>query len=316
MAGIGCHTMAIGMNRRTLPPTQMGGEGLNWVGIAPFTGLRHVFQNLGDGTYFHSGLLAIRGAVTAGVNITYKILVNDAVAMTGGQPVEGHLSVAELTHQLRAERVQRIAVVSDDVSKYGPARPFATGVTVHHRSALDVLQRELRETRGVSALLYDQTCAAEKRRRRKRGRLPIPERRLLINELVCEGCGDCTTASNCVSIEPLETEFGRKRAIDQSSCNQDYTCADGFCPAFVSVRGAALRRESPTDLRAALVGLPHPPPFVGAPRLSVLITGIGGTGSVTVGAVLEMAAHSLMARRECLRYDGVVSKRAGRCCRT
>jgi len=291
MAGIGCHTMAIGMNRRTLPPTQMGGEGLNWVGIAPFTGLRHVFQNLGDGTYFHSGLLAIRGAVTAGVNITYKILVNDAVAMTGGQPVEGHLSVAELTHQLRAERVQRIAVVSDDIAKYGPAPPFAAGVTVHHRSALDVLQRELRETPGVSALLYDQTCAAEKRRRRKRGRLPVPARRMLINELVCEGCGDCSTTSNCVSIEPRETEFGRKRAIDQSSCNQDYSCADGFCPAFVSVRGATLRREAPTDIEAALVGLPDPQPFVGAPRMSVLITGIGGTGVVTVGAVLAMAAH-------------------------
>jgi indolepyruvate ferredoxin oxidoreductase len=291
MAGIGCHTMAIGMNRRTLPPTQMGGEGLNWVGIAPFTGLRHVFQNLGDGTYFHSGLLAIRGAVTAGVNITYKILVNDAVAMTGGQPVEGHLSIAELSHQLRAERVQRIAVVSDDVTKYGPAPPFAAGVTVHHRSALDVVQRELRETPGVSALLYDQTCAAEKRRRRKRGRLPVPGRRILINELVCEGCGDCSTASNCVSIEPRETEFGRKRMIDQSSCNQDYSCADGFCPAFVSVRGATLRRETPTDIEAALVGLPDPQPFVGVPRMSVLITGIGGTGVVTVGAVLAMAAH-------------------------
>ncbi len=291
MAGIGCHTMAIGMNRRTLPPTQMGGEGLNWVGIAPFTGLRHVFQNLGDGTYFHSGLLAIRGAVAAGANITYKILINDAVAMTGGQPVEGHLSVAEITHQLRAERVERIAVISDDVAKYGPTPRFAPGVTVHHRSALDVVQRELREARGVSALLYDQTCAAEKRRRRKRGRLPIPERRMLINELVCEGCGDCSTASNCVSIEPQETEFGRKRVIDQSSCNQDYSCADGFCPAFVSVRGASLRRETPTDIEAALVDLPDPQPFAGAPRLSVLISGIGGTGVVTVGAVLAMAAH-------------------------
>jgi len=291
MAGIGCHTMAMGMNRHTLPPTQMGGEGLNWVGIAPFTGVKHVFQNLGDGTYFHSGLLAIRGAVTAGVNITYKILVNDAVAMTGGQPVEGHLSVGEITHQLRAERVQRIAVVSDDVDKYGPSPPFAAGVTVHHRSELDVVQRELRGTPGVSALLYDQTCAAEKRRRRKRGRMAKSERRLLINELVCEGCGDCTTASNCVSIEPRDTEFGRKRAIDQSSCNQDYSCADGFCPAFVSVRGAGLRREAPTDFRAALVGLPDPPRFVGSPRQSVLITGIGGTGVVTVGAVLAMAAH-------------------------
>ena len=292
MAGIGCHGMALYVpSRRTNTITQMGGEGVNWIGQAPFTSEDHIFQNLGDGTYTHSGLLALRAAGASGVNITYKILVNDAVAMTGGQPVEGHLSVAEITHQLRAERVQRIAVISDDVAKYGPAPPFAPGVTVHHRSALEVVQRELRETRGVSALLYDQTCAAEKRRRRKRGRLPIPERRLLINELVCEGCGDCTTASNCVSIEPRETEFGRKRAIDQSSCNQDYACADGFCPAFVSVRGASLRRETPTDIEAALIDLPDPQPFLGAPRLSVLITGIGGTGVVTVGAVLAMAAH-------------------------
>jgi indolepyruvate ferredoxin oxidoreductase len=225
------------------------------------------------------------------VNITYKILVNDAVAMTGGQPVEGHLSVAEIAAQLRAERVERIAVVSDDITKYESAPPFAPGVTVHHRSELDVVQRELRERPGVSALLYDQTCAAEKRRRRKRGRLPIPERRMLINEWVCEGCGDCSTTSNCVSIEPKETEFGRKRVIDQSSCNQDYACADGFCPAFVSVRGAAPRRETPANIETALLGLPDPQPFVGSPRISVVIAGIGGTGVVTVGAVLAMSAH-------------------------
>ncbi|MBS0393437.1 MAG: indolepyruvate ferredoxin oxidoreductase family protein [Proteobacteria bacterium] len=288
-AGIGCHTMAIYMNRATLPPTQMGGEGLTWVGLAPFTSQPHVFQNLGDGTYFHSGLLAIRAAVAAGVNLTYKILVNDAVAMTGGQPVEGHLSVAEITHQLRAERVARIAVVSDEPGKYGAAPGFAAGVSVHARAELDAVQRELRAVRGVSAIVYDQVCAAEKRRRRKRGRMPDPSRRLLINPLVCEGCGDCSQRSNCVSVTPLETEFGRKRAIDQSSCNKDYSCAEGFCPAFVSIEGGELRRAEPALLDAAvLADLPEPASTAAG---SVLVTGIGGTGVVTVGAVLAMAAH-------------------------
>jgi len=291
-AGIGCHTMALYMNRATLPPTQMGGEGLTWVGIAPFTAMPHAFQNLGDGTYFHSGLMAIRAAVAAGVSMTYKILVNDAVAMTGGQPVEGHLSVAEITQQLRAERVARIAVVSDDPGKYGGAPGFAAGVTVHHRDELEAVQRGLREVKGVSALVYDQVCAAEKRRRRKRGRLPDPPRRVLINPLVCEGCGDCSVQSNCVSVEPLETEFGRKRAIDQSSCNKDYSCINGFCPAFVTVEGGELRKPEPARLDAAAVaGLPEPVAADATRTVCLLVTGIGGTGVVTVGAVLGMAAH-------------------------
>ena len=291
-AGIGCHTMALYMQRSTLPPTQMGGEGMSWVGIAPFTDMPHAFQNLGDGTYFHSGLLAVRAAVTAGVNITYKILVNDAVAMTGGQAVEGQLSVAEISRQLRAERVQEIAVVSDDVGKYGRSPGFAPGVTLHDRGELEAVQRRLREVEGVSALIYDQVCAAEKRRRRKRGRLPDPPRRVVINPLVCEGCGDCSVQSNCVSIEPLETEFGRKRVIEQSSCNKDYSCIGGFCPSFVTVDGGQLARPDPVRMDAELfAALPEPATLPCERVVSVLITGIGGTGVVTVGAVLGMAAH-------------------------
>lgn len=290
--GIGCHTMALFMDRSTLPPTQMGGEGANWIGIAPFTDLPHAFQNLGDGTYFHSGLLAVRAAVTAGVNLTYKILYNDAVAMTGGQPVEGHLSVAEITHQLRAERIQRIAVVSDDCEKYGPRPGFAPGTTVHHRRELDAVQRELRAVTGVSALIYDQVCATEKRRRRKRGRLAEADRRMVINPLVCEGCGDCSVQANCLSIEPLETQFGRKRRIEQSSCNKDYSCVEGLCPSFVSLSGAEPARQpralAPVGDRPAN-GLPLPLRREG--ESNVLIAGIGGTGVVTVGALLAMAAH-------------------------
>ena len=292
MSGIGCHTLAILMDRNTLPPTQMGGEGMNWTGIAPFSGVSHVFQNLGDGTYFHSGLMAVRGAVAADVNVTYKVLYNDAVAMTGGQRVEGQLSVAEISRQLRAERVGRIVVVTDDPDKYGPKPGFAAGVVVRHRDDLEQVQRELREVAGVTAIIYDQTCAAEKRRRRKRGTFPDPDRRVLINELVCEGCGDCSVQANCLSIEPLETEFGRKRRIDQNSCNKDYSCAKGFCPSFVSVRGGTLRKPETTLLPEAwLQQLPEPPVARGANGLSVLVTGIGGTGVVTVGAVLTMAAH-------------------------
>lgn len=292
MSGIGCHTLAILMDRNTLPPTQMGGEGMNWTGIAPFTGLPHVFQNLGDGTYFHSGLMAVRGAVNAGVNITYKVLFNDAVAMTGGQRVEGQLSVAEMSRQLRAERVGRIVVVTDEPEKYGRRPDFAAGVVVRHRDDLEQVQRELREVAGVTAIIYDQTCAAEKRRRRKRGAFPDPERRVFINELVCEGCGDCSVQANCLSIEPLETEFGRKRRIDQNSCNKDYSCAKGFCPSFVSVRGGMLRKPAPAALPEAwLPPLPEPAVARSSSGFSVLVTGIGGTGVVTVGAVLTMAAH-------------------------
>jgi indolepyruvate ferredoxin oxidoreductase len=288
LSGIGCHTMAIFMNRNTLPPTHMGGEGMTWAGIAPFTEIPHVFQNLGDGTYFHSGLLAIRAAVNSGANLTYKILINDAVAMTGGQPVEGNPSVAEISRQLAAERVQRIAVVSDDPEKYRRDAGLAPGTTVHHRDELDTLQRELREVPGTTAILYEQTCAAEKRRRRKRGRYPDPPRRVFINQEVCEGCGDCTVQSNCVSIEPLETALGRKRRIDQSSCNKDYSCIKGFCPSFVVVEGGRVRRPEsalPSDL---LSSLSQP---ARAEAANVLIAGIGGSGVVTVGAILAMAAH-------------------------
>ncbi len=292
LAGIGCHTMALYMDRSTLPPTHMGGEGMTWAGIAPFSAQVHAFQNLGDGTYFHSGLMAVRAAVASEINLTYKLLYNDAVAMTGGQAVEGHLSVAEITHQLRAERVERIVVVADDVTKYGATPGFAADVTLRPRAELDHVQRELREVKGVSAIIYDQVCAAEKRRRRKRGLMPDPSRRVLINPLVCEGCGDCSTQANCVSIQPLETEFGRKRAIDQSSCNKDYSCVNGFCPSFVTVDGAALRKPAARELDATQgIVLPEPPRPAAGAATSLLVTGIGGTGVVTIGAVLGMAAH-------------------------
>ena len=248
-AGIGCHYMAQWMDRSTMGYTQMGGEGANWVGEAPFSRRRHVFQNIGDGTYYHSGLLAIRAAIAAGVNITFKILYNDAVAMTGGQSVDGPLSVPQITREVAAEGACRVVVVTDEPAKYPLNAGFAPGVTVHHRDELDLVQRELREVEGTTVLVYDQTCAAEKRRRRKRGQMADPPRRVVINEMVCEGCGDCGLASNCVSIVPVETEFGRKRQIDQSSCNKDYSCLEGFCPSFVTVEGAELRRRRPAAQR-------------------------------------------------------------------
>jgi indolepyruvate ferredoxin oxidoreductase len=309
LAGIGCHTMAGSMNRRTLMPTQMGGEGLNWTGIAPFTSMPHVFQNLGDGTYFHSGLLAVRGAVAAGVNITYKVLYNDAVAMTGGQPVEGHLSPVEIVQQLLAERVRRVVLVSDEPAKYQGA-PLPAGVTVHHRDELQALQLELRATAGVTAMIYEQTCAAEKRRRRKRGEYPDPPKRVLINEAVCEGCGDCSVQANCVSILPLETEFGRKREIDQSNCNKDYSCVKGFCPSFVTVHGGRLRKPpAPAVDLGPFAALPPPPQPTLEPRgWNVLVAGIGGTGVVTVGAVLAMAAHLEGKRASVVDMTGLAQK--------
>ena len=292
LAGIGCHTMALYMDRSTLPPTHMGGEGMTWAGIAPFSAQVHAFQNLGDGTYFHSGLMAVRAAVASDINLTYKLLYNDAVAMTGGQAVEGHLSVAEITHQLRAERIERIVVVADDITKYGATPGFAANVTLRPRAELDAVQRELREVKGVSAIIYDQVCAAEKRRRRKRGLMPDPSRRVLINSLVCEGCGDCSTQANCVSIQPLATQFGRKRTIDQSSCNKDYSCVNGFCPSFVTVEGAALRKPPVRELDATRgIKLAEPPRATARACTNLLVTGIGGTGVVTIGAVLGMAAH-------------------------
>ena len=244
-AGIGCHFMALWMDRDTVGFTAMGGEGAQWVGQAPFSTREHFFQNIGDGTYNHSGMLALRFARGAGVNMTYKILFNDAVAMTGGQPHEGNLTVDMIAAQVRAEGVERIAVVSDEPGKYkgkNGAVAFPAGTTVHHRDDMDQVQRDLREVKGVSVLIYDQTCAAEKRRRRKRGTYPDPDKRVIINELVCEGCGDCGVQSNCVSVQPVETEFGRKRRIDQSSCNKDFSCVNGFCPSFVTVHGGKIRK--------------------------------------------------------------------------
>ncbi len=292
LAGIGCHYMAQWMDRETATYTQMGGEGASWVGQAPFSKTNHVFQNLGDGTYYHSGLLAIRQAVAAKVNITYKILYNDAVAMTGGQPVDGPQDPAMISRQIAAEGVKPIIVVTDDPDKYPIGYPWAEGVRVEHRSKLDEVQRELREMPGCSALIYDQTCAAEKRRRRKRGTFPDPAKRAFINDAVCEGCGDCSVKSNCVSVVPLETEFGRKRAIDQSACNKDYSCVNGFCPSFVTVHGGALRKQkSETVSVSAWEVLPEPAiPTITEPY-DILVAGVGGTGVVTIGALLGMAAH-------------------------
>ena len=294
-AGIGCHYMALWMDRSTETFTHMGGEGANWIGQAPFTETPHIFANIGDGTYFHSGILAIRAAVAAGVSITYKILYNDAVAMTGGQPMDGPLDVATIAKQLHAEGVQRIAVVSDEPGKYSAETQWPPNITLHERHDMNALQRKLREHTGVSALIYDQTCAAEKRRRRKRGTFPNPPKRTFINELVCEGCGNCGVTSNCVSVIPKETELGRKRAIDQSSCNKDFTCIDGFCPSFVSVHGAEPRkpRIEPIrfDISNSFAGLPDPIPASSHTPYAIVVGGIGGTGVVTVSALLAMAAH-------------------------
>ena len=293
MAGIGCHTMAILNRADTLPPTHMGGEGINWTGLSRFTSTRHIFQNLGDGTYYHSGLLAIRAAVASGANITYKILYNDAVAMTGGQPIDGPLSVGMITRQVLAEGVKACIVVTDNPDAYAGAADLAPGVTVRHRDDLDRVQRELRGIEGTTVLVYEQTCAAEKRRRRKRGEAPDPAMRLFINAAVCEGCGDCSAQSTCVSLVPKETAFGTKRAIDQSTCNKDFSCLKGFCPSFVTVRGGGLRKRTGAAVdRAAFGDMPDPAvmPLDGR-GYNIMIAGIGGTGVITVGAILGMAAH-------------------------
>jgi indolepyruvate ferredoxin oxidoreductase len=307
VAGIGCHFMAVWMDRSTSTFTQMGGEGVPWVGQAPFTNERHIFANLGDGTYFHSGLLAIRQSIAAGVNITYKVLYNDAVAMTGGQPVgerpEGH-TVTQIMKSLLAEGVSRLVIVTDDPAKYDGA-VLGDGVHVHHRDELDRLQRELREVKGTSAIIYDQTCATEKRRRRKRGKMVDPARRVVINELVCEGCGDCSVQSNCLSVEPVETEFGRKRRINQNTCNKDYSCVKGFCPSFVTVEGGQLRkpvREKKGSL-AGLPPLPEPSLPLAEKAWGIVVGGVGGTGVITIGQLLGMAAH--------LEGKGVVTQDAG-----
>ncbi|HYC16108.1 MAG TPA: indolepyruvate ferredoxin oxidoreductase family protein [Pseudolabrys sp.] len=290
-AGIGCHYMAQWMDRKTLGYTQMGGEGANWIGEAPFSSRGHVFQNLGDGTYNHSGYLAIRAAIASGVTMTYKILFNDAVAMTGGQANDGGLTVPQIAAQVAAEGARRVVVVTDEPWKYAKGIDWPRGLTVHHRDELDAIQRELATVSGVSVLIYDQTCAAEKRRRRKRGAFPDPDKRVVINDLVCEGCGDCGVKSNCVSVQPLETEWGRKRTIDQSSCNKDYSCLKGFCPSFVTVHGAKLKKGEGVAEPRDWPALPAPDaPLLNHPY-GIVVTGIGGTGIVTIGAIVGMAAH-------------------------
>jgi indolepyruvate ferredoxin oxidoreductase len=311
MAGIGCHFMSVWMGRSTVGFTQMGGEGVPWVGQQPFSNETHVFANLGDGTYFHSGLLAIRQSIAAGVNITYKILYNDAVAMTGGQQIgerpEGH-SVAQIAQSMQAEGAVKIVVVTDEPQKYQHVK-LVEGVAVQHRDELDRIQREFRDIKGTTVIIYDQTCATEKRRRRKRGTLVDPARRVLINELVCEGCGDCGVQSNCLSVEPLETEFGRKRQINQSTCNKDYSCLKGFCPSFVTVEGGQLRKKtkdkalSPLELGV----LPEPVLPIVQPQSDrvwgIVVAGVGGTGVITIGQLLGVAAH--------LEGKGVVTQDAG-----
>ena len=300
MGGIGCHGLATWLpERRTITLYHMGGEGAAWIGQAPFMeDMKHIFQNLGDGTYFHSGLLAVRACVAAGVDITYKILLNGAIAMTGGQPIEGEsfdsrITAPHVAHQLVAEGVKRVAVVSDDPSRHDP-KDFPPQVSFHHRDELDDVQREMRGIRGVSAIIYDQSCATERRRLRKRGKLPDPPKRLFIHPEVCEGCGDCGLQSNCVALEPLETGFGRKRQINQSVCNKDYSCLKGLCPSFVTVEGGSLRKTAWTavgDPAEAARSLPEPTLSGTRGPYSILVAGIGGNGVVTVGAILGMAAH-------------------------
>ncbi|MBM7422952.1 indolepyruvate ferredoxin oxidoreductase family protein [Spongiibacter marinus] len=298
--GIGCHGMATFLPERNTPTLfQMGGEGASWIGMAPFTEREHLFQNIGDGTYYHSGLLAIRAAVAAKVNITYKILVNDAIAMTGGQQIEGQMRVDVLSRQLEAEGVRRIALVANDPSQYrSHDSGFADNVTLHHRDELDRVQKSLRDYKGVTAIIYDQYCATELRRRRKRGSAEDPDQRIFINSRVCEGCGDCSVQSNCIAIEPEDTPYGRKRRINQSVCNKDFSCVKGYCPSFISVFGGKLRKRGVTngrgvagvDILQRVSALPQPERMDSRVPYSVLITGIGGSGVVTLGALIGMAA--------------------------
>jgi len=298
VAGIGCHYMSVWMDRSTVTFSQMGGEGVSWIGQSAFTTDKHIFSNLGDGTYFHSGLLAVRQSIAAKVNITYKILFNDAVAMTGGQPVDGTMKVPEMTRELDAEGAAKIVVVTDEPEKYEEheiAARLAKGVTVHHRDELDAIQKQFRELEGTTVIIYDQTCATEKRRRRKRGTLVDPAKRVIINELVCEGCGDCSVQSNCLSVEPVETEYGRKRKINQNTCNKDYSCVKGFCPSFITVEGGQLKSakkaktERPDPFK--LPALPEPSLPLAETPWGIVVAGVGGTGVITIGQLLGMAAH-------------------------
>lgn len=306
LAGIGCHFMASWMDRETTSLIQMGGEGVNWAASSRFTGHGHVFQNLGEGTWYHSGSMAIRQAVAAGTNITYKILYNDAVAMTGGQPVDGPVSVQAIAHSVRAEGVQRIELVSDAPEKFTTAE-LPHGVKIHHRRDMDTVQRQLREAPGVSVLIYEQTCATELRRRRKRSQVEAPDRTVVINELVCEGCGDCSVESNCLSVEPIETRFGSKRKINQSSCNKDFSCVNGFCPSFVSVKGV-YKKQAEFEFDASRYNMPLPElPGLVEPY-DLLITGVGGTGVVTVAALITMAAHLEGKGASVLDFTGFAQK--------
>ncbi|MYN28701.1 indolepyruvate ferredoxin oxidoreductase family protein [Duganella levis] len=311
--GIGCHVMALAQPELKTPSfSQMGGEGAQWVGAAPFSQTGHIFQNLGDGTYQHSGLLAIRAALAANANITYKILYNDAVAMTGGQAAEGVIDPARITRQLQAEGVQRIALVSDDPARWRHDAALAPGTSVHERGELDAVQRALRGVPGVTAIVYEQTCAAEKRRRRKRNTMPDPDRRLFINERVCEGCGDCSVQSNCIAVEPLDTAFGRKRRINQNSCNKDFSCVKGFCPSFVDITGARLRKPDAQRLQALEAelwpGVPQPQvPALDRP-FNILVAGIGGSGVLTTGALLGGAAHLEGKASTVLDFTGLAQK--------
>ena len=290
-AGIGCHIMALWMDRSTDTFTQMGGEGVPWIGQAPFTDEKHIFTNLGDGTYQHSGILAIRASIAAKVNITYKILYNDAVAMTGGQPVEGGLTVEMIAQQMRGEGVKNIWILTEDLDRYKDRGAIAVDIPILYRDQLEGIQIKARETKGCSIIIFDQTCAAEKRRRRKRGTFPDPDKRIFINDAVCEGCGDCSVKSNCVSVEPLETEYGRKRTINQSSCNKDYSCVGGFCPSFVSVIGGELKKTTVTGLDDLINDIPMPDIGTVETEYNILVTGVGGTGVLTIGGILGMAAH-------------------------
>lgn len=311
--GIGCHVMALSQPAlKTNTFSQMGGEGVQWIGAAPFSKTQHMFQNLGDGTYQHSGLLAIRAAVAAEMNITYKILYNDAVAMTGGQPMDGMIDPALITRQLDAEGVKDIHLVSDDPEKWRGASGLANGVTVAHRDEMDGIQRHLRTVAGVTAIVYEQTCAAEKRRRRKRKEFPDPDRRLYINPRVCEGCGDCSVQSNCISVEPLETPFGRKRRINQSSCNKDFSCVKGFCPSFVDIEGPVLRKPDGERLKVMeaelFAALPQPDSVVLEKPFNIYITGIGGLGVLTVGALLGVAGYLDGQASTVLDFTGLAQK--------
>ncbi|MCR9123821.1 MAG: indolepyruvate ferredoxin oxidoreductase family protein [Phyllobacteriaceae bacterium] len=288
LAGIGCHYMVQWMDRNTETFTQMGGEGVPWTAIGRYTDENHVFVNLGDGTYFHSGILAVRQSVSAGANITYKLLYNDAVAMTGGQPLDGMLSPQQLTHQLHHEGVGSIVLMSDNIDAYS-APDLAPGTDVRHRDEIDTVMKELREQPGVTAIVYVQTCAAEKRRRRKRGLMEDPDMRVLINPAVCEGCGDCSVQSNCIAIDPLETEMGRKRQINQSACNKDFSCVKGFCPSFVTVRGGTLKKGA-RSTAPDVAGLPVPDLPEMTPSWNIAVTGVGGTGVLTIGGIIAMAA--------------------------